>query len=653
MATDEQLIEALRQADAAGNTADAQRIAQMIQEQRQGASFQETAAAAEQGVNQAAQRMSPLQQLAGATGATVSGLSQGLTFGFSDELGAALGAPVAAAIEGDIRPGNIAENYRQGLEALRQQYAQQRQQFPLAFGASEVTGGLGTGATGVGALGATRGLVPAIRAGGVGGGIAGAGYADAETLGEFAGDVAGGAALGAAGGAALSAGGSALRRAGAEVGGLFQTPQRRAVRMLSQADPEFGAALDRAREQVAQGRPATAADFASRQAKAILRSAARRPSPGQDLAEQVLDQRSAGQYGRLQGAIDDAFDIQRSYIEEFDYLNQAKQAIAGDLYDTAFQQPTPITLKLQNVMQRPAMRRTLRNAQRIADAEGDVIDNDIFAAFAGAAREGDVADTRTLHYMRRSLDDQINALRDTTTGRFRQPEVARALGNLRRDFNEALIEENPAFREADKIWGGLERSRQAMEQGVRAAGRTNERGVRELLRRVDPQDRSFFEIGYAQGLNEKIGRSGSDFTNLAARLRSPEQQNSIRLVLGEQRARGLLDTIEAEDAFSRTRQMISPNVGSPTYELTAQDPAVSGLLNFIQQPISGIVRAADSFVDLGRAARRSQIDEQLLNLGVGPPAQAAQTYVAPPPQFDVTAPLAAGLSPLTVQLLRE
>lgn len=644
MATEEQLIEALRQADAAGNTADAQRIAQMIQNQRQGASFQETAAAAEQGVNQAAQRMSPLQQLVGATGATVSGLSQGLTFGYSDELGAALGAPFAAIAEGDIRPRNIAQEYQEGLEGLRQQYAQQREQFPLAFGASELAGGLGTGAAGVGATGAARGLGAAVRAGGVGGGVAGAGYADAETLGEFAGDVALGAGAGAAGGALLGGAGAALRR-------FVQSPQTRAAQILTQADPEFDAALQQAKQAVAEGRPAVAADFAARRAKSVLRGAARRPSAGQDIAEQVLDTRSAGQYSRLQGAIDDAFDVQRSYAEEFDYLAQAQGALSRELYEGAFARPTPITPKLQNIMQRPVMRRTLRRAQQIADIEGDTIDPNVLEAMAGRAREGATADTRTLHYMRRALDTQIDSYRDPVTNKLTQSDISVPLSRLRGEFSDAIKETNPSFREADKVWGGIARARDALDRGVKAAAKTNERAVRASLRGVDEAERPFFELGYAQGLNEKIGRSGSDFTNLAARLRSPEQKNSIRLVLGDQRARTLIDTIDAEDQFSKTRNLISPNVGSPTAELLEGSRALGALRRGeIRGTVTGGV---EDLINIARGARQEQIDEQLLRLGTAQPAQAVQSLAQTPPAVDVTAPLAAGLSPLTVQLLRE
>lgn len=643
MPTEEELIEALRQADAAGNTADAEAIAQMIRDQRAGASFQETAQAAEQGVNQAAQQLSPLQQLGGATAATVSGLSQGLTFGFSDELGAAIGAPFAAIAEGDIRPGNIAQEYQEGVEGLRQQYARQREQYPLAFVPSEVTGALATSAAAIPAQ-AARGFGAAVRAGGLGGATAGGGYADAETLGEFAGDVAAGGAFGAAGGGVLNRLGAAFRP-------LVQSPQTRAAQILSQADPEFDSALQQAKASVAEGRPAVVADFLSRRAKSILRGAARRPSAGQDVAEQVLDTRSAGQYSRLQNAIDDAFDVQRSYVEEFDYLNQAKSAIAGELYETAFAQPTPVTPRLQSIMQRPAMQRSLARAQQIADIEGGSVDQNVISAMQGAARPGAQADTRTLFYMRRALDDQINNLRDQTTGRFRQPEVARALTGLRRDFNNALRETNQPFQQADEVWGGLERSRQALEQGVKAAGKTTERGVRDAVRRVDPNDRAFFEIGYAQGLNERIGRSGSDFTNLAARLRSPEQKNAIRVVLGDQRARNLIDTIDAEDQFSRTRNLISPNVQSPTAEVLEGRRALGALR---RGEISGVLPAAiEDVANIARGARQSQIDEQLLRLGTGGPQQSVQALAQTPPALDVTAPLAAGLSPLTVQLLRE
>lgn len=155
----------------------------------------------------------PQQSLAG--GVTREML-QGLTLGFSDEIGAAMAAGMAIA-SGEDRP--IGDIYGDILESIRSEQQQFREARPKTAMASQLAGGLLTGAGGLAKTAATKAAaVPltigqqALRQGARGaatggalGGIAGAGFSEADTAKQLRGDIVSGALLGAGFGGAFSA----------------------------------------------------------------------------------------------------------------------------------------------------------------------------------------------------------------------------------------------------------------------------------------------------------------------------------------------------------------------------------------------------------------------------------------------------------------
>lgn len=197
MATEEQLIQALRQADAAGNTEDAQRIAQMIQEQRQGAGFQQIAQAAEQGVNAAAEQMRP--------GGFAQSLPSQFLSGANVGVAGTLGLPVDLAASGlDLVTGGRfgfadapfggSQSIQRGLErigAVGPQAETGAGQFARRAGESVGAAAVPVGATARTGAGVAQGLGYAL-----GGGLGAAtaqqvapGNVAAELAGEFAGSI--------------------------------------------------------------------------------------------------------------------------------------------------------------------------------------------------------------------------------------------------------------------------------------------------------------------------------------------------------------------------------------------------------------------------------------------------------------------------------
>lgn len=156
----------------------------------------------------------------------LAGAEQGLTFGFADEMGGALGAGLEGTAEAikqkSLRPlgdQNLMNLYAEYRDMNRKKYDEAAAANPGSFGVGNVAGGalLPVGAFGqVGKLGKAADLGQKVRAGtalGMGtGGIAAAGTTDAPLMsGEFAQDVAGGIGMGTVLGGGLPLVGAAAK----------------------------------------------------------------------------------------------------------------------------------------------------------------------------------------------------------------------------------------------------------------------------------------------------------------------------------------------------------------------------------------------------------------------------------------------------------
>lgn len=155
----------------------------------------------------------PTQPLAG--GVTREML-QGLTLGFSDEIGAAMATGMVMA-GGENRPAR--EVYDEILGGIRADQAQFREERPKTAMAAQLAGGLATGGAGLARTAAPKvaaiplsikqqaiqqGAKGALTGGGMGA-VAGAGFSEAETTKQLAGDTVSAALLGAGFGGAASA----------------------------------------------------------------------------------------------------------------------------------------------------------------------------------------------------------------------------------------------------------------------------------------------------------------------------------------------------------------------------------------------------------------------------------------------------------------
>ena len=137
-------------------------------------------------------------------------LLQGSTFGFSDEIGAAMAAGMATAIDG----ADFTEAYDDIIGNIRGEQEQFREENPALSTAAQVVGGLTSGGVGLAKaipkVASTTGKVATgIAVGAAEGGLAGAGTADGEDLSE---SIAKGATIGGVLGGAVGVAGAAFTK---------------------------------------------------------------------------------------------------------------------------------------------------------------------------------------------------------------------------------------------------------------------------------------------------------------------------------------------------------------------------------------------------------------------------------------------------------
>lgn len=386
----------------------------------------------------------------------------------------------------------------------------------------------------------------------------------------------------------------------------------RAVARLTEADPGLAEAARRAARLQAEGIPVNTADLANRNAQSRLKGAARRDGPAQDIAQNAFDPRQADQAARLTGDIERSFGVQGDFLARRDAISSEKRLQSAPLYARAHATPTSLTPQLEELLARPPIQQALREADDLAAIDG--------------VRLQPGNNTLRLHYARQAIDDQIDEFRNPVTGKVEGMRGGK-LSNLRRDFNAQLREGNPAFRQADDIFSGGSRSEEAMNRGLQAAKMTTERDVRDLMNKaIRDGDQELFELGFAQGLVERIGKSGSDMANGTLKLLSPENQKIVTTVLGPDRGEALLNRIRVENLMARTRQRISPNVGSDTAENVQQtaSQAVAMIAELARGNGVGVAaRGAQAFGAKKLAAKlieeQRSVDEQLLRLATEDP----------------------------------
>lgn len=490
MATLEQLEAGLRAADSAGNEADARRFAIEIAKLRR----QQAAPTASQ------MQPTPQQQ----SGSFIDPLMQGLTFGWSDELGG-LGARLGAMAAG-ASPERQSQVAAEEIERQRQALSQFGQRNPLTSMGLQLAGSIPSSV----ALGIGQTPLRMMELGAAGGALAGMGAAeDNKALGGALGGVAGGLLAGAVP-AAINL---AQRATAAGKGALaplyerwMQEPQTRAGNItanLLQAGGVTPAALRSRARQI--GPQATVAEAAGPAGVVMGQGVIGADKTGKAklLAEREFGKRTPGMSNRLRQSVAETTGVTQRLQPTLDAVRQRQQAIARPMYERAYSQEIPLTDTLKSILKRGPAQSAFQAAKEAAETVGDELPplfklNDI----GEWEKAGVMPDMRAWDRIKQGIDRLIDNETDAVTGRL-SPK-GRDLTILKRQLVDELDQINPVYREARMLFAGDEALQNAMRTGEKFLGMKT-RQVHSAIGDMNNSEREAFLVGAVEAIREKIG----------------------------------------------------------------------------------------------------------------------------------------------------
>jgi hypothetical protein len=595
MPTEAQLIEALKKADAAGDTEAANRFAQIIKEQR--------GASAPKKQQPAKPTAAPIK----AGDVARSGL-QGLTLGFSDEMGAGIAAAAAkaaqavGAVPGDETYAQIYRGMKKQVEADQQQFAQQH---PVIAGGSELAGGLALGGP---ALKAAAGVAPTMmqlakhgaKTGAMFGGAYGAGKAETgETLGESAASTAKGAAKGAAlGGVAGGILTPAIGLAGRttqSLGGVVKNAigkqsdkvakdfaeamtDDEAAAIVGEIAQKSGMSADDIVAKMQQlGKKSTLADVDENFA-GLLHDSLSRFSPAKGgVRKQFAD--------RLLGEHDDVIQslYQQSGATADDIYNAlskseaTRQKLASPLYKKAFSQDIAEgVLDNPKLKRNEVIQRALTAGEKYAKSDPDRLTE--LAAEKGAEFvQKPLMPMERWHYAKKALWDKEQAFRRTGNN-----EMANNIAKNRK-LVDGVLNSSPEYAEARKIWSSSLEADAAGEIGQDIM-KMPAREFKQAIGDMNAAELERVKMGVMNTLTTKIESTADKRSVARGIVERVDMREKLKSVFGgEKEVEALMKNADKWDAFRQTYQKIAG--GSPTKERLQEGAEIGRLVEAVKGPM--------------------------------------------------------------------
>lgn len=482
------------------------------------------------------------QKNAGRFGSILTGIGQGLTFGFADEIGSGIQALARAPFS----PKTFGELYNESLDERRKFLESAQEEHPVLTGVGTVAGGI---AQGGGVASAAKGVLTQIprlvRVAGLGAAEGAAFGAGTATEDRLAG-AAKGAALGAIAAPVASGVGTAVGRTISKVGApiaraVANTPRRQASRIVSRAmeldelgPASVGSELSRL------GPQSTLADLGEN-LSGLARGATAKPGRARSIASNLLRDRQNTQQRRLLEAAGVDFDV-GDFKRAFRDVMTLRQSSAAPKYEEAYASSLEITPRLQALLNRPTVKSALARANRIVQDEG-----------------GGTGHVRVMDAVKQDIDDRIGAAL-----RQGKRNTARRLLNIKRDLLAEVDAQVPAYKEAREIFSSEASLRDSANLGRSIlTSKVNLDDAELAIESMTAGERHAFQLGSIRGLIDKLEATPEN-RNVAGKLiESVRARDLLRVAFPDDETfNRFLQTARAESVFSFTKNRVLG--GSPT-----------------------------------------------------------------------------------------
>lgn len=513
----------------------------------EGASQEEIIAYAKKNHNGKEQAPSfPQDQQITKTQSFVSGMSPLGQIGLEDELYASIAALT-----------NMARGRPAGYEEARQRKLAEQDAAARANPVSHMGGSI-AGALGVGAVAPSSGFVNTMKVGALLGGVTAYGKSEKEaaerTFDFLKGSIFGGAASGAAYGVmkGVSLAGKELKNLAFEATDAMTTNIKnkeaiskkaidRVIKSL-EADDVAPSDIEKAmREGVSIFSPE------KRSVKRLAQAVAVYPKGGV-AAEKHLEPRAYQSFKNIRKELSDMAVEGLELDEIIDDISNAGRDAAAEAYEEAFKVKPRVTPRMQEIMKTKMGKKAFVIGKANYEAE-----------VASGAIPKDGEPFRFMDYIVRGFDEQINALKDPTTGVIRQGDTARSLSALRRSFDDELKSQNKLWRKAKSISGDYKSNTEFAEIGAKFD--SPKISVSEITKRLDRAtdiEKASMRAGALSKIYRNIELSKSQSGRIKP-FKSREEERKLLKIFGASDFKKIKKRVMEEDAWHRAYSDVLKN----------------------------------------------------------------------------------------------
>ena len=509
-------------------------------------------------------------------------VAQGATFGFADELEAAL------------RSGSISnQQYTQLRDQLRAQQKQYGADYPNVATPMEMAGAMTTPA---GALKLLKGTTPAIQSGVTGTGLVGqmtrgaavGGATGALTGAGTATDNVGQQALttGVAGGVLGGTVPVVLKGAGSLIRGVLNASgigeqETAASKMLmnrlqkeNMTPDEAQKALDdlRAlgiREPVIADLGKNLQDLAY---SAYVVPSSRKASTANFLESRMIDQPSDIVGGLIKKA---GLGKNVSGYEYLQFLADNQRKAAQSAYPEAYSKALDAR-DFRKYVDRPVFQDAYQEAVKRGGVYGEQLPS------LEQIRNAQFVPTDILHKIKIGLDRVVESSTDPITGKV--TAYGRDVSNVRREFNDLIKDKNPAYAKANAEFADNERIRSSFETGQKYQKMEYKEAL-DKLKKMNESEKEAFRLGMMSDVNSRLENfKGGDFSRQI--FKSDKQKSLMRYAFTDpNKYQEFAAYVDALGRQSKTGQALMG--GSQTGERLATSQGAGDLAQIAQSAASG------------------------------------------------------------------
>jgi len=333
--------------------------------------------------------------------------------------------------------------------------------------------------------------------------------------------------------------------------------------------PEIKTAMDQIR--LSGYKPETIMEFGGKATKQLGETVASYPG-ARVVAENLAEERKAGAGNRILTDFQQAFNVNKDPMEIADDIIKLRNAASKPLYDAAYASPVSIGNKtIDNIMLDPAFQSAYARANRIATREGFPL--------APLKPEGNTFDLKTIDYIKRGIDDEINWSKTPASG-LGKDEV-NSLKKVRGEFMGVVDSQAPAeYKQARQAFGGPTQVFDAIENG-RGFFDIDARTLKKTYDGLNPAEQDGFAIGAYDAIRTKIQSGADGIDQIKRTFGSPEKRDQIKVLIGDDAFKNLELQLGREKAIRSTDIQITG--GSPTQRRTEAAKEFEGSTELVPQ----------------------------------------------------------------------